>query len=327
MDRYTDALCKEIKKWGGLYDRPFDTVYFGGGTPSLLGTRIADILECVNDSFGLVGDPEITAEVNPSSASTEFLNIARSAGVNRLSIGVQSGNDLMLKKLGRLHTAADAVETVENARRIGFDNISLDLMIALPDSNEYSLKADLDFITALESEHVSAYMLKLEENTPLFSKKDIALPDDDGAAWQYQLMCEHLKNAGFEHYEISNFAKKGRRSRHNLKYWQMCDYLGIGPSAHSFINSKRFYYPRDIYSFLEDANTVPDGNGGDIEEQIMLALRLSDGFDFADYPHLAEFLKKLEMAGFGVLNKSVFSLTSSGMAVSNAVISEILEMI
>ena len=330
LSAYLDALKGEIKKWGGTIHRPIDTVYIGGGTPSLLGEEILSLVDCINTNFTVLPDAEITVESNPSS-SGEFLSFAKAAGVNRLSIGVQSGCDKTLKILGRTHTAADAVNTVQNARELGFDNISVDLMIALPHSNLQTLKGDIDFMLSLNPEHISAYILKVEQNT-VFSKKydTLGLPDDDAAAEQYLYMCEALAKNGYNHYEISNFSREGYESRHNMKYWECRDYLGIGPAAHSCLDGKRFYYPRDLQGFVKEPKTISDGAGGDHAEQLMLGLRLSKGVNLDEiYGEIPQNIKKkitlLEKAGYIKVNLPHISLTNSGMLISNSIITELLE--
>ena len=260
---YVKALIGEIKQWGDSLSRPIDTVYFGGGTPSLLAEFFPDVMTAVKSSFTLCENAEITMEMNPADNCKEILNFALKSGVNRLSIGAQSGDDTELKVLGRRHTAKQTVETVRLARELGFENISLDIMLALPNSNEKTLEKSLDFITDLEPEHISAYILKVEENTPFNKVYDtLKLPDEDSTADQYLQMCKYLENKGYGHYEISNFSKSGFESRHNLKYWELKEYLGLGPSAHSFINGKRFYFERDLEKFIKGASPLPDGEGG-----------------------------------------------------------------
>ncbi len=329
LGRYLSALKGEIKKWGGIIHRPIDTVYIGGGTPSLLGQEILSLVECIKDNFTVCDDAEFTVEVNPSS-SGKFLSFAKQAGVNRLSIGAQSGNDDTLKILGRTHTAVDVEQTVKKAREIGFNNISVDLMISLPHSNLQTLSRDIDFMLALKPEHISAYILKIEQNT-VFSKKydTLNLPDDDEAAEQYLYMCKAFAKNGYNHYEISNFARKNAESRHNMKYWVGEDYLGIGPAAHSCVDGKRFYYPRDLAGFIKNSQTVPDGEGGDKSEQLMLGLRLSKGVDlsqiFGEIPQSKiEKIHLLEKAGYIKADLPRISLTDSGMLISNSIISELL---
>lgn len=279
----------------------------------------------VKESFNVTPDAEITVECNPN-LDYRFFEAAMSAGVNRLSFGVQAGDDGRLKTLGRTHTVADAEKAVRTARDIGFDNISCDLMIALPDSNAGTLTEDIDFICSLSPEHVSAYILKIEEKTSFFKlQKSLKLPDEDEAANQYLLTCEEFEKRGFEHYEISNFAKPGRESRHNLKYWRCEEYLGLGPSAHSFLGGRRFYYPRDTKAFMNGCLPVPDGTGGDREEKIMLGLRLSEGVSLSDFGFdVAAKTERLQSAGLVRVSGDRLSLTDKGMLVSNSIITELL---
>ena len=325
---YVKALIREIKQWGDSLGRPIDTVYFGGGTPSLLAEFLPDIMNAVKSSFTLCEDAEITMEINPADNCREILSFALKSGVNRLSIGAQSGDDNELKVLGRRHTTKQTVETVRLARELGFENISLDIMLALPNSNEKTLEKSLKFITGLEPEHISAYILKVEENTPFNKLYDrLHLPDEDGAADQYLQMCRYLENIGYGHYEISNFSKSGFESRHNLKYWELKEYLGLGPSAHSFIDGKRFFYDRNLNEFIKGASPLPDGEGGNEEERVMLALRLSEGLKISLTPPLAKKCDLLSKCGLLNMKDGFISLTDKGMLLSNSIITEILECI
>ncbi len=331
---YKNALLKEIKKWGEKIFRPISSIYIGGGTPSALPSHfLCEILDCVKENFKVSSDLEITVEVNPQSATEPLFNALINAGVNRLSIGVQSGNDDELNTLGRLHNRKTAENTFYAARQAGFKNISLDLMLGLPDSNENSLKQTLDFFLSMSPEHISAYILKIEENTPLFKiKESLNLPDEDEVAKQYLFVSKTLKNAGYEHYEISNFAKNGNFSRHNVNYWQCGEYLGLGPAAHSFFEGKRFFYPADIMKFITCPETVFDGEGGDANEFIMLNLRLKAGLDLEklknDYSVVpsAAFMNKIklyEKNGLCTFEDNKVSLTAEGMLVSNEIIAEL----
>lgn len=329
LNVYLSALKGEIKKWGGNIHRPIDTIYIGGGTPSLLGEEIIPLADCIKQNFNVCENAEFTVEANPSS-SGEFLALAKAAGVNRLSIGVQSGCDDTLKILGRTHTVSDANNTVANARELGFDNISVDLMIALPDSNIDTLQKDIDFILSLRPKHISSYILKVEPNTVFAKKYDsLNLPDDDDTAEQYLYMCKAFQKNGYNHYEISNFSKGDNESRHNMKYWVGEDYLGIGPAAHSCVDGKRFYYPRDLQAFIKNPQTVSDGTGGDKTEQLMLGLRLSQGVDlsriYGEIPEdIREKIDLLEKAGYIKANLPHISLTNSGMLISNSIIAELI---
>ena len=326
---YLSALEKEIKKWGGSINRPIDTIYIGGGTPSLLGHEILSVYNFIKENFTVCENLEFTVEVNPSS-SGEFLKYANAAGVNRLSVGVQSGCDDTLRALGRTHTAFEAAQTVKNARKAGFNNISVDLMLALPDSNLQTLESDIDFMLSLHPEHISAYILKIEQNTAFYKMQgSLSLPDDDSAAKQYLFMCERLQKNGYNHYEISNFAKGENLSRHNMKYWECRDYLGIGPSAHSCVDGRRFYYPSDLHGFIKNPTVVQDGTGGDKQEQLMLGLRLSKGVNLSEiYGEIPQSIKTkisvLEKAGYLKADLPQISLTDAGMLVSNSIISELL---
>lgn len=324
LKKYVNALKRELKQWGGKINRPIDTIYLGGGTPSLLNDYLPQLIECIKLNFSVCNNAEITLEVNPSGDIEQVLENAKAAGINRLSIGAQSGTDAELSLLGRTHDSADTEIAVKTARKLGFSNLSLDLMIGLPHSDLNSLNRNIDFLLSLNPEHISAYILKIEEGTRFFKQEKLLnLPDDDMVSDQYLFMCERLENAGFSHYEISNFAKSGFESRHNLKYWNCEEYLGIGPSAHSFLGGKRFYYPRDLKSFISGNSPVSDGNGGDNDEKLMLALRLKKGVPLECLPICKAnlFIKN----GFAKKDNENFYLTNKGMLVSNQIITELLE--
>ncbi len=332
-EKYVKKISEEIGKWGGQVACPIDTLYIGGGTPSLLcGKELFEIVTAVKKSFTLLPDAEITVEINPGDKLDDFLRSAKECGVNRISVGVQSANDTELKMLGRRHTFDEAKAAVELAGNMGFNNISADIMIGLPNSTEETLKKSIEGILSLGTQHISAYILKLEEDSPLF-KAGTTLPDDDEVADQYLLMCEAFENAGLEHYEISNFAKAGYQSRHNNRYWLLSDYIGIGPAAHSFFGGKRFYYPADLEKFLTSTQPVFDGEGGSKDEYVMLALRLKRGLVFQEYEALfgekvkADVTEKAELFaknGLCICDKDHISLTDKGMLVSNTIIGELI---
>ena len=336
LDDYTKALLREIKQWGGKINRPIDTIYLGGGTPSLLCHRLPDVINAVKSAFTVLNNAEITLEMNPTGENSEILEFAKKAGINRLSLGAQSGDNRELQILGRKHTAEDTVNAVSLARKMGFENISLDIMLGLPGSTEASLQKNLDFIKKLDPDHISAYILKIEPHTAFYKKaEELNLPDDDQTAEQYLQMCSYFENCGYEHYEISNFSKNGKKSRHNLKYWQLSDYLGIGPAAHSCLEGKRFYYPRDIKAFIAGNSPSDDGDGNSDEEFIMLSLRTNDGISIkaAENRGLVfneKFLSKcclFEKNGLLINKDNRIYLTDSGMLLSNSIITELLECI
>ena len=249
MDNYLDAVCSHIRETGALAPGyKVDTVYFGGGTPSFFGADgLATILTTIRRNFDVDNNAEITVEVNPDSVSDKLLRRLWAEGFNRVSLGIQTDNDEILKKLGRPHTYAQAVTAFQRIRKAGFRNVSVDLMYGLPGQTLRDWQETLDNVLRLMPEHISCYGLKVEEGTPLYEYKDIAgLPDDDLQADMYLAAVEMLRSRGYRQYEISNFARKGLYSRHNMKYWTGGEYLGFGPSASSDFAGKRFTLARDL---------------------------------------------------------------------------------
>ncbi len=332
VNAYTEAVLRNIKHYSEP-ERTVSTIYFGGGTPSLLTPeQLGSIINAVRENFSLSDDAEITLEANPNTLIPEKLSKLLDAGINRLSIGVQSLLDDELKMLGRTHTAERAEKAVRDAAAAGFSNISCDLMIALPEQTPEKLRRSAERLTALPIQHISAYILKPEDGTP-FAGSDLlkALPDDELSAALYleivQIMAEH----GFAQYEISNFARKGFESRHNCRYWKCQDYLGIGPAAHSCYQGKRFAVPRDIELFssseqqpVEITDDAPYG----FEEKAMLGLRLTEGIDLRDFPEHRDSIERkapaLAEAGYINFYGSKLSLTPEGFLVSNAVIGQLI---
>ena len=335
MDEYVVNLEGIIDSWAKKLERRISTVYFGGGTPSLIGEkRLISILDKVKNSFELVPDAEITVEMNPSSSSTIDFKSLKEAGFNRISIGLQSSDDKELKKLGRRHKAVDAENTVKHAKEAGFDNISFDIMLAIPGQTLESLERTIEFCAGLDVRHISSYILKLEEGTRFYIDRDKlpALSDDEQADF-YEFAVRRLSEFGFEQYEISNFSKPGYESRHNLIYWRDEEYLGLGPSAHSFIDGKRFFYDRSFDGFYAD-ETVFESDGGDKNEFIMLALRLREGLVFERYKErfneevsekLISAAKNLSVGGFVKICPTSVSLTEKGFLVSNSIIAYLLQ--
>ena len=310
--QYVQEICNEIKQYQGI----FDTVYFGGGTPSILPPElIGKILDCARAQFEISDDAEITVECNPSKDLSEDFKKYASYGVNRISLGMQSAVDSERFALGRAAGRNEVERTINYARQSGIENISLDLMLGTPKQTIESLDYSFDFIKSVGVPHVSAYMLKIEEGTKFFQMRDrLVLPDDDTVGEMYLKTVDTLASFGIKQYEISNFAVPGFESRHNTKYWTLTPYLGIGKSAHSFWGGKRFFY--DI-----EWNKIDDGTGGDKEEQIMLGLRLAKGIDKSLVDRdFAEFVKMGYVADLG----ERIALTPKGMLVSNTIINYII---
>lgn len=335
MDNYLDALLKRVNDCAAVITRTVDTIYIGGGTPSVFGgERIKRLLQAVRRCFSVTDDCEITVECNPSSVDLPLVKALRQAGVNRISMGLQSAVTAERKSLGRLCDREQAEKAVVLFQNNGFDNISLDLMLGLENQTVSTLDESLDFIVSLSVRHVSAYLLKLEEGTALFERRNsLSLPDEDAVCRLYLHTVKRLRENGIFQYEISNFACPGFESRHNLKYWNDNEYLGLGPSAHSFLNGKRFYFERDFNAFTGGQAPKSDGFGGDEEEYIMLRLRLTAGLRFDEFQkryhkNLPEdILKKAEkLTKYGVIitDKSGIRLTEKGFLLSNSVIAELL---
>ncbi|MCM1544974.1 MAG: radical SAM family heme chaperone HemW [Ruminococcus sp.] len=334
-DSYLTAVLSSVEKWGKRISGSFDSIYFGGGTPSFFGgEKISAIIKKIYDCFDIDPDCEITVECNPSSVNEKLMAELAKAGVNRVSMGVQSAVNSERRQLGRRSDCAQAEAAIQIAKKHGITNISLDLMLGIPLQTMRSLDESIDFIIKSKVRHISAYMLKIEENTPLYARQNtLDFPNEDLVCDMYYRTIERLKNAGFIQYEISNFALPGYESRHNLKYWNCEEYLGIGPAAHSFIDGKRFCYKRDIRSFMNGDVPDFDGSGGDEEEYVMLRLRLKKGLVSSEYAERFgksipdEYFsraKKLQKLGLVDVTNDSISLTEKGFLLSNSVICDIL---
>ena len=337
MNAYTNSLLEHIKRYASELNRRADTLYFGGGTPNLLGEeRLTRLIAQAKEGFAL-DEAEITLEVNPSEDLSGFLKAVRAAGANRLSIGLQSANEDELQLLGRRHTVQQASKAVRDAQDAGFDNISLDLMIATQNQTKQSLLRSIAFCADAGVQHISAYLLTIEPHTAYYKiKEQLQVPNEDETCDLYLFACEELAKRGFLQYEISNFAKPGYESRHNLKYWQCEEYLGLGPAAHSFVDGKRFYYERDLNAFMRGCDPVQDGTGGDFEEFAMLALRLTEGlteqncqsrFGHGIPDSVRIVAQQYEKAGLTVCTPDGLRLTTKGFLVSNTLLAELLEQV
>lgn len=341
MDAYCQRLTKEIFAWGEKNPCGIDTLYFGGGTPGLLGaSRLVRLTEAAKKAFSVAPGAEITVEINPCSAGSLDFSALRQAGANRISIGLQSALDAELEFLGRRHTSRQAWDTVLAAQKAGFDNVSLDLMLGLEGQTTDSIEKSVAFCRDAGVSHVSAYLLKLEPGTRFYHRRQtLRLPDDDQAAGLYLSACQALEEAGFFQYEISNFSRPGKESRHNLKYWNGDQYLGLGPSAHSFLDGRRFYTPKSLPAFLQAPQYLPeDPDGasapaGSREEYVMLRLRLTEGLTEVGYQarfqeSIPESYRKnasrFQPPGLTVVDSHGIRLTRQGFLVSNQLIGEIL---
>ena len=339
MDEYTAALVAHIREAAtGANGYEVDTVYFGGGTPSFFGAGgLARIFAEIDRRFDVSRDAEVTFEANPDSVTLPMLTHLRRAGFNRISIGVQSDLDEQLKALGRPHNYKQAQQAVSLARRAGFDNLSVDLMFGLPNQTLTGWRDTLENVLRLKPEHMSCYALKVEPNTPLWEYRDCAnLPNDDVQADMYLAASEILQDHGYEHYEISNFAKPGFRSRHNLKYWTGGEYLGFGPCAASDFAGKRFTIEPDLRAYVEgiahhgsvlsECETIPPRERAG--EYVMLRSRIVTGLDAQEYERsyllpfapLQQLLERFAGHGLAAQSGSRWYLTPRGWLVSNRII-------
>jgi len=344
IETYIRAICDHIKESGPLTPGyKVDTIYFGGGTPSFLGAdALATILTTIRRVFDVDPNAEITLEANPDSVSDQLLRRVRAEGFNRISLGVQTDDDELLKKLGRPHDYAQVISAVQRIRKAGFKNLSLDLMYGLPGQTLLNWKDTLERVITLNPDHISCYALKVEENTPLYACKDILnIADDDTQAEMYLAGVEILRSHGFRQYEISNFARKGLYSRHNMKYWTGGEYLGFGPAASSDFGGRRFTTVRDLQGYvngiktggsvLEEVDEVPQRERAG--EYLMLRLRTISGINRYEYEHkfllpfdeIEAALERSRSMGYAMRSEEGrWRLTPRGYLISNDIITDLL---
>lgn len=344
MNRYMRAVCQHIEESAAMLAPYYiDTVYFGGGTPSFFGARrICEILNTIKKNAKLLKSSEITVEANPDSITRRDMKLLLSEGVNRLSIGVQSANDDILRFIGRRHNFAQAEKAVRTARAAGFRNISIDLIYGLPSQSRNDWATTLSRAMALKPDHISCYGLRLEEGTPLWSYKDSEImPSDDDQADMYLYAVDTLEKYGYRQYEISNFCLKGRESRHNLKYWRLQDYAGFGPAAHSCIDGLRYSYVRDLNGYIEGVTKheeiIDEYEKVDRLERaceyIMLGMRTTLGISAeeyhsvyrSDFAPLEAMLEKMQERGWARQRRGRWSFTPMGFLVSNQLIGILLD--
>lgn len=332
FDSYIDCVLTEARAYSQL---SFDTVFIGGGTPTILSADQLSRLLCgLKNTLHIKKDAEFSIEANPKTLTHEKLSVLSENGINRLSIGVQSFSDTELSFLGRIHSASDAKATIDLAKSF-FDNINIDLMLNLPYQSAANALTTLKEAVLLEPSHISCYSLIIEENTELFSeyqKGSFLLPDEDTDRRTFEAVCRYLAANGYARYEISNFSKPGFECRHNLKYWNCNEYIGLGAAAHSYLNDCRFYNTPDIYSYLS-GNTIEekiDLSASDkMSEFMIMGLRKTAGIDIYDFS--ARFNKNI----FEVFNLDKFLncglllsengrlyLSEHGLDVSNSILCE-----
>lgn len=346
--RYVNALIAHMESYrNGTRQYAPDTVFIGGGTPTSLPTDLLiDLIKAVYKNFDIYKRAEFTIEANPSTIDFETLKKIKKAGVNRISFGLQSGDNKELLALTRHHSRMEFEHCYKDARRAGFDNINIDIMYGIPMQTKESFMKTLRYVVSLRPEHISMYCLKIEEGTPFAAKiNQLSLPGEDLEYEMYMMAVEYLENHGYPQYEISNFARPGYMCHHNLKYWNCDEYLGLGVSAHSYFNGARFSFKRNIDQYmngLEIKNSrikltdedYPISQHERIGEWIMLRMRLKDGVDSREFERKfgssfeEQYGRKLEryaQAGFLTIRDGIYSFTPKGMFVSNYILSEILD--
>ncbi len=352
IDEYMKWLNYEIKEVGegNQYDYEagrddlaiVKTIYIGGGTPSVVDSKyILQIMDCIKENYLVAEDVEVTIEINPGTVNEEKLSTYKKSGINRLSIGLQETHNDLLKTLGRIHSYEDFLTTYQLARDVGFQNINVDLMLGLPGQTIADLEESLDRIIELNPEHISVYSLIIEENTPFYEKLNenkIILPEDEAERKMYWLTKQKLERAGYIHYEISNFAKKGFESRHNLSCWNQEEYIGFGVAAHSYTNNVRYSnidkieeYITNFDSNKQNENFVfheKQNKESKMKEFMMLGLRKIEGIsiqkfksEFGENPIFIyrKELEKLVEEGLLEIDGDVIKLTNKGLDLANLV--------
>lgn len=337
IDDYVKALCDEVKVYRREPGIAIDTLYFGGGTPSLLSPNMLEkILLGLRTVFDFNSLREFTLEANPGTLTYEKAIGFKALGVNRISLGLQTVHENELKLLGRIHTYEDFLSSYKMLREAGFDNIGIDLMYGIPDQTRESFKETLSRVIALSPEHLSAYGLIIEEGTPFYlARNSLNLPVEDEECDMYDLACSMLADAGYQHYEISNYSKAGYHSSHNLKYWRAEEYIGLGAAAYSYFDGERYGNPRSVERYLsgERKCDIERVDSGEEEiEYIMMNLRLSYGVSIDDYQARfgksfisgrEEILKRYIRGGYIVEHDGRISLTEQGFYISNSIISDL----
>ena len=355
MAAYCKALQKEIRQMAAKYpDAKVNTIFLGGGTPSLVPPEMmADVLDVLRDSFDILPEAEFTSEANPGTLTAEWLDMAASHGLNRLSLGVQAAQDRLLRAIGRIHTVQEAEEAVRLARKHGIQNLNLDAMFGLPGQTEKDYLDTLRTFRDWGADHISAYSLILEEETPLYrlvNAGHIELPDEDDVAAMYEHGIDWLEQAGYQRYEVSNFAKPGFACRHNIGYWQGAWYLGLGVAAHSMLPtdqpgmfSQRKGNSADVQAYiraLQNGQEAPT-DGVDLItpedamfETMMLGLRTTIGVEEAMFEkrygislreRYGESLDSLVRDGLGCWADGCFALTPRGIEIQNDVLMRLMD--
>lgn len=318
---YVQAVIEEIKKRTSKIQQEITTIYMGGGTPSLIDAKdMVEIVETIKATGKVSKEAEITIEVNPGTVTKDKLEQYVACGINRISIGLQATQDRLLQQIGRIHTYEQFLQTYHLARQVGFSNINVDVMLALPNQTLEMLQESVEKVLELQPEHISIYSLILEEETPLmiaYQQKEITLPEEEIERLMYWNIKQMLEQAGYIHYEISNFSKKGKVSRHNMNCWNQEEYIGIGVAAHSYQNNIRFSNPSNIATYLKNIQEKQIEKNWQIQEEqtmldkqkefMLLGLRKIEGVS------ITEFKKRFVQNPIYLFRKELDTLVSKGL--------------
>lgn len=346
-NKYIEAIINEIKSYKDNLRGNYiaDTIFFGGGTPTIIKTEnLKRIIDCLSEVIEIDNCSEISMEANPNTLTSEKLNLYKSIGINRLSIGIQSLNDEILKKIGRIHDSSEALEAIDRAKNTGFENINADVMFNIPGQTGYDIEDTVTKIIDRGVKHISFYSLKLEKGTPMYSMEKnnkIIMPDEEVEREMYYAGRNIMEKNNLFQYEISNFAEKGFECRHNLKYWNQEEYIGLGPSAHSFLNNTRYSNPSDLKMYCE--NSMSDKFERIIQEEldkddlmfeyIMLRLRLTEGLNIKEFNNKfsQDFIEMYKLQIDYLIKNNLLELkndfvrlTKKGLDISNYVIEEFM---
>ena len=347
QEKYVEAVINEIKNITHKEKYTVTTIYLGGGTPSILNPEyIKNILQEIKSSFKILDDAEITIEINPGTVNEEKLKKYKEYGINRLSIGLQSANDKILKKIGRIHDYKQFEETFFYARKCGFKNINVDLMIGLPTQTIEDVKQTLEKIIQKNPEHISVYSLIIEEGTiieKLINENKLQLPDEETERIMYWTVVNELKENGYNQYEISNFSKKTYESKHNTNCWKQKQYIGLGTSAHSYLNKKRYSNTNNIEEYIKNIQenniskniTIHEEQTEEstMNEYMLLGLRMIQGININEFKHkfktdptvkYKEILEKLQKENLIQITKTSIKLTKQGIDFGNIVWEEFI---
>ena len=340
-DRYIEALLREIRAAEHTEDYEIVSVFIGGGTPSALKAEaIASVMRALQEQFLFCEEAEVTIEANPGTVDPEKLLTYRKAGINRLSLGLQSTDAQELKMLGRIHSYEEFLKSYHWAREAGFSNINIDLMFAVPGQTGEAWRQHLHQVAELNPEHISAYSLIIEEGTP-FAERELDLPDEDTEYQMYEDTAEILNAYGYQQYEISNYAKPGYLCRHNVGYWQRREYLGFGLGASSLYQGRRFSNTRQMHEYLKESGNLNQirkevtvlSQNDQIEEFMFLGLRMTDGISESVFEETfgirlmdiyGDILQKYEKTGFMEHIETRWRLTRKGIHVSNHILADFL---